>query len=482
MTRAAAPCLLWTVPNGSSAGNVLRSGVLARVLDHVRDLRVVLLSPLVADPAFTSEFAHPRVSFERLRAHVPSGLEGRLLGVVQARYLEARSTETIRIKLAAGHAGTALRFRRVKAILGRALSPRPDGGRWYDVSDRLVADPDAARLFDRHRPTLVAVSTPGLIFAEIPVLRTARRRGVRAMAVDLSWDNLTNKLFPIRRVDRLAVWNRTMKREAQELHGYGGGEIDVVGPPQFDRYFNGEPRSSRAEFCRRAGLDPARRILTLTTIPAEAYPRHDVVIDRLLDAMRSGAMAAPCDLLVRVHPRDDLRAYDRYAGTPRVVVEKPFRESARAGDGHSVDVTAENTRHLADTLYHSDVVLNVASTIAIEASIFDTPVVNIEFDQDDAEARPFLASPLRYYSYTHYQQIVRAGAVRIAKSAGEMVDLVNAYLADPSRDAEGRRRVVAEQCEFTDGRSAERLADAIAAELTGHKMVALSTQADAVLR
>ena len=482
MTRAAAPCLLWTVPNGGSAGNVLRSGVLARVLDHVRDLHVVLLSPLVADPAFTSEFAHPRVSFERLPAHVPSGLEGRLLGVVQARYLEARSTETIRIKLAAGHAGTALRFRRVKAILGRALSPRPDSGRWYDVSDRLVADPDAARLFDRHRPTLVAVSTPGLIFAEIPVLRTARRRGVRAMAVDLSWDNLTNKLFPIRRVDRLAVWNRTMKREAQELHGYGGGEIDVVGPPQFDRYFNGEPRSSRAEFCRRAGLDPARRILTLTTIPAEAYPRHDVVIDRLLDAMRSGAIAAPCDLLVRVHPRDDLRAYDRYAGTARVVVEKPFRESARAGDGHSVDVTAENTRHLADTLYHSDVVLNVASTIAIEASIFDTPVVNIAFDQDDAEARPFLISPLRYYSYTHYQQIVRAGAVRIAKSAGEMVDLVNAYLADPSRDAEGRRRVVAEQCEFVDGRSAERLAGAMAAELTGHRMVAPSTQADAVLR
>jgi len=474
MTRAAAaPGLLWTIPNGSSAGNVLRSGVLARVLDEVRDLRVALVSPLAADPAFTSEFAHPRVAFEPLRPHVPAGLEARLLALVQARYLEARTTDTIRIKLAAGHAGTALRFRRAKAIVGRALSPRSDSGRWYDVSDRLVADPEAERLFDRHRPTLVAVSTPGLIFAEIPILRTARRRGVRAMAVDLSWDNLTNKLFPIRRIDRLAVWNGTMKREAQALHGYDADEIDVVGPPQFDRYFNGEKRSSRVEFCRRAGLDPARRLLTLTTIPAEAYPRHGVVIDRLLDAIRGGVLAAPCDLLVRVHPRDDLRAYDRYAGAPHVVVEKPFRESARSGDGHSVDVTAENTRHLADTLYHSDVVLNVASTIAIEASIFDTPVVNIAFDEDAAEARPFLTSPLRYYSYTHYQQIVRAGAVRIAKSADEMIDLVNAYLADPSKDAAGRRRVVVEQCEFTDGRSAERLGLVIAAELTGRRAAGL---------
>jgi hypothetical protein len=465
------PCLLWSVPNGSSAGNVLRTGVLARVLNHVSDARVVLMSPLAADPAFTSEFAHPRVTFELLPPHVPAGLEARLLGVIQARYLETRTTETLRIKLAASHAGTALTHRRLKAIVGRMIAPRGGSGRWYDWADRFVSDPAIDDVFDRYRPTLVAVATPGLIFAEIPLLRTARRGGVPTMAVDLSWDNLTNKLFPIRRVDRLIVWNPTMQREAHDLHGYRLKDIDIAGPPQFDEYFNGAPRSARTEFCRRVGLDSDRRLLTLTTIPAEAYPCHDLVIDRLLEAIRSGAIRQPCDVLVRVHPRDDLRKYERYAATPHLVIEKPFRETARAGDGHSVDVTADNTRHLADTMAHSDVVINVASTIAIEASIFDTPVVNIAFDQDDAETRPFLTSPLRYYSYTHYQQIVRAGAVRIARSAIEMIDLVNGYLADPLRDAAGRRRVVAEQCEFTDGRSAERLAGFIARELSGRVVV-----------
>jgi hypothetical protein len=322
-------------------------------------------------------------------------------------------------------------------------------------------------VFDRHRPTLVLVATPGLIFAEIPLLRTARRRDVPTMAVDLSWDNLTNKLLPIRRVDRLIVWNSTMRREAHELHGYPLEDIEVAGPPQFDGYFNRALRSSRTAFCRRVGLDPGRRILTLTTIPADSYPRHDLIIDRLLAAIGSGAIEQPCDVLVRVHPRDDLRQYERYAGMPHVVVEKPFRATTRAADGHSVDVSVDNTRHLADTMCYSDVVLNVASTIAIEAAIFDTPVVNIAFDEVEAGARPFLKSPLRYYSYTHYQQIVRAGGVRIARSGGEMIQLVNRYLADPARDSDGRRRVVAEQCEFTDGRSAERLASVIAGELTG---------------
>jgi hypothetical protein len=472
-------CVLWCVPNGSSAGNVLRSGVLARVLDLVPDARVVLISPLAADPVFTGEFAHPRVSLELLPPHVPSGLEARLLGIIQARYLESRSTETLRIKLAAGHAGTALRFRRIKSLLGRGVAPR-GAGNWYEYADRFVSDPAIERLFDRCQPALVVTATPGLIFAEIPLLRTARRRKVPTLAIDLSWDNLTNKLFPIRRLSRLAVWNSTMRREANELHGYPPEDIDVVGPPQFDSYFDGSPRASREAFCRRVGLDPQRRLLTLTTIPAESYPRHDVVIDRLVEAMRSGAIVQPSDLLVRVHPRDDLRLYEKYAGTPHIAVEKPFRMSARSGDGHAVDVTADSTRHLADTMRHTDVNLNVASTIAIEAAIFDTPVVNIAFDHDAADARPFLESPLRYYSYTHYQQIVRTGAVRIARTADEMIAFVNAYLADPSLDAAARRRVVEEQCEFTDGRSAERIARVLARQLTGLALAPSGTTARAV--
>ncbi len=468
MSVSTSPCLLWVVINGSSAGNVLRTGVLARLLDLVPDARVVLMSPLVADAAFTAEFAHPRVAFEPLPAHMPGRLERRLINLLQAHYFERCTTETIRIKVAAGHVGTAMRFRAVRARVGRALAPRAAEGRWYDVVDRVVTNASTDAVIARWRPTLVAASTPGLSFAEMPVLRSAARQGIPTMAVDLSWDNLTNKLLPIRRLNRLVVWNDTMKAEAHDLHGYDRADVDVCGPPQFDAYFASDARSSRADFCRRVGVDPASHLLTLTTVPAESYPRHDIVIDHLLKAIHNNAFAQPCDLLVRVHPRDDLRKYERYRGIPHVSIEKPFRDGARSGDGHSVDVTVENTRHLADTMRYSDVVLNVASTITIEAAIFDTPVVNIAFDERDAEAQPFLESPLRYYSYTHYQQIVGAGAVRIAKTPSQMIELVNAYLRDPSLDAAGRRRVVLEQCQFTDGRSAERVAHAMARQLAAN--------------
>jgi CDP-glycerol glycerophosphotransferase (TagB/SpsB family) len=123
----------------------------------------------------------------------------------------------------------------------------------------------------------------------------------------------------------------------------------------------------------------------------------------------------------------------------------------------------EHQQHLADTLRHSDVVVNVASTIAIEASIFDTPVVNVSFDGETESE--FARSARRYYRFTHYANITRHHAVRVAETPGQLVEWVGRYLEDPALDRPGRRAVVEEQCRFFDGRSAERVAAAVAQEL-----------------
>ena len=169
------------------------------------------------------------------------------------------------------------------------------------------------------------------------------------MAVDLSWDNLTNKLFPIRRVDRLVVWNATMRREAHELHGYELEEIDVAGPPQFDGYFNGELAVEPGR------LLPARR-------PRPGAPPADADDDSgrgvpaprrrhrsLLEAMRSGALVAPCDLLVRVHPRDDLRKYDRYRAR-RTSPSRSRSARRRARATATASTSRPRTRVISPTL------------------------------------------------------------------------------------------------------------------------------------
>ncbi len=456
--------MLVSVPNGASAGSVLRTGLVTRLLDAHPSAEVVLASPLVKDPAFLREFTRERVRFEDLPHHVPSGLEGRLVALMQAAYLGSDATESVRIRLAEARANRTIRWIGVKRALARTLVPSmARKGTRYRAIDRLIRHPRAEALFDTYRPDLYVASSPGLIFSEIPLLRTAARRGVRSMAVDSSWDNFTNKLLPVRHVDRLIVWNDLMKRQAVDIHGYDPTAVRVTGPPQWDLYFRGAPTQGREAFFRRIGADPSRALVTLTTTPRPLYAHHDHVLRILMGAMTSGAWPRAAQVLVRLHPRDEADAYRAFSQVPHVIIEKPFRPTVTSGDGLTVDVTAESQRHLAETLRHSDVVINAASTIAIEAAIFDRPIVNIAFDGETPS--PWERSARRYYSFTHYTNVTRHGAVQVAETPAALVEQVGRYLADPSVDREGRRQVVLDQCQFLDGRSAERVAACVGDEL-----------------
>ncbi len=452
-----------SVPSGVSAGNILRGGLVDRLLDANPGVHVVIVSPLVKDPAFVQEFNGPRVAFEDLPPHMPAGLEGRLLALIQAGYLDSGVSESVKIRRAEALAKKSIRWIRAKRLLAGLVAPsilqRPTR---YDVIDRMVSHPHAERLFERYQPVLLVGSSPGLIFSEVPLLRTAVRRRVRTIVVDPSWDNFTNKLIPVRRADRLVVWNDIMKQQAVELHGYAPEQVRVSGPPHWDRYFRPGPVVTREAFFTRVGADPSRRLITVTTTPAPLYSHFDRVIRVLKAAIEAGTFGA-AQILVRLHPRDEIERYAEFRGVDGVIVEKPFKTTVKSGDGLAVDITAENQQHLADTLRHSDVIVTVASTIGVEASIFDTPVVDVAFD-GDTPVDP-AKSVRRYYRFTHYVNIIRRGAQKIADTPEALVEHVARYLADRSIDREGRRRVVQDQVQFTDGRSSERIANFVVEEL-----------------
>ena len=451
------------IPSGVSAGNILRGGLIDRLLDANDDVSVVIVSPLVRDGGFVQEFNRPRVSFEVLPPHTPSGLEGRLMALIQAGYLESGVSESVKIRRAEAAAKKSIRWIRTKRLLAGLVTPsilrKPTR---YEVIDRMISHPWAEQLFDRYRPVLLVGSSPGLIFSEVPLLRTAARRHVRTIVVDPSWDNFTNKLIPVRRADRIVVWNDIMKQQAVDLHGYEPSQVRVAGPPHWDRYFRPAPTISREAFYARIGADSSRCLITLMTTGKSLYDHYPRVVRILMRAIEEGRFGQ-AQLLVRLHPRDDLERYESFRGAAHVLVEKPFKKTVKSGDGLDVDITSENQQHLADTLRHSDVIVTVASTIAIEASIFDTPVVDVSFDGDTPEE--FSKSARRYYQFTHYANITRAGAAPVADTPEALLDHIARYLSDRSLDREGRKRVVHEQCQFTDGKSSDRIAQFVVEEL-----------------
>jgi hypothetical protein len=184
------------------------------------------------------------------------------------------------------------------------------------------------------------------------------------------------------------------------------------------------------------------------------------VTEMLIRANDAGKFGPDVQLVIRLHPQviagqdaDDLGAWERFRG--RVYLDMP-----RGATGLAADYTPEGTAHIAQLLDASAVTINVASSISIDAAIFDTPVVNLRFDTEPG--RPYLKSARRQYDTDHYLQVLRTGAVRLADSPEQLIDEVRRYLADPALERAERADLVRTLCYRADGQAGARVAEAIA--------------------
>ena len=125
---------------------------------------------------------------------------------------------------------------------------------------------------------------------------------------------------------------------------------------------------------------------------------------------------------------------------------------------------------LANLTYHADLNVNLSSTMTLDFALRDKPVVNVAFDVANP---PRFGLPLweHHYRFEHYQPVIALGAARFARSTDELAAHVDAYLADPSLDREGRRKLVALQVGQPLGTSGDRIVQTLETLASGGPIV-----------
>ena len=161
-------------------------------------------------------------------------------------------------------------------------------------------------------------------------------------------------------------------------------------------------------------------------------------------------------VLVRPAPVDTSGRYDDLARDfPEAMVRQP--QWTNAGSNWAVKLpTKGDIDFLRNLVVHTDVGINLASTMTLDFALHDTPVVNVAFDV--ASPPPF-GRPLwdHYYQYEHYRPVVEIGAARFARSREDLARFVNDYLADPSLEREERRKLVELEVGVEPGKSAQAI-------------------------
>lgn len=437
--------ILITCFTGLISRNILSTGVLP---SFVRGgIRVIILCPKNREEVLAREFNSPSVEVLGIETPPLSGRE-RLIWVFATNLLATATRRVQRIAklgrdknhldyLGSGLLGMLGRFRIVRMLfraLVRAVRP--------------VSDYEA--LFKRYHPDLLFatdVYTP----YDLLLMRFALRKKVRVVGMVRSWDNVTSKTLLTVVPEFLVVNSSLIRDEVMKWGDVPEDRIFITGVPHYDRYRSPE-RNPREAFFKRFGFDPKRKLI-LFTPPSDHYLKHDPVTPVVLRALAGVGE----QVLVRL-PLVGKTDLGDFQPTPGIVFDAPENSS----DFAEAHLNRATDRHLADSIFASDLVITWASTMIIDAAVFDKPIILVGFD---ASPRPYAKSIRQYYDYDHQRRIIETGGARLAANPRELSELSKHYLEDPGLDRAGRERLVAEYCGPLDGKSSQRLADFLLARL-----------------
>lgn len=309
--------------------------------------------------------------------------------------------------------------------------------------------------FDRYAPDVI-LSTSLISDFDILFLKEASRRGVPTISMPKGWDNVTKEYYPFL-PDWFAVPNEVSASCATTLQDMNPARVRAVGLPQFDWYARPEIRLSREEHLRAKGLDPARKLIFFGS--EGAWSQNDWRIAELLyEWIKSDALGAPSQLFVRPHYSDvQSPKFDSLRGKPHVFVDDYPKIDFLADRW---DPTVPLTIDFTNSILHADVVVNIASSLTLDAASADRPVVLIGFGCE-FEGETDVTIP-KLYGSDHMRWVADAGGAPRADNPEDLKRLVRGALEEPHTYAAGRARLRERLCYRVDGKSSERLATLLA--------------------
>ncbi len=309
----------------------------------------------------------------------------------------------------------------------------------------------SSALFNKYMPDLAIVSALGGFKYNELFAREAIQNNVPVCCVVLSWDNTSGNGMPGYKPNYVIAWTDKMRKELIELNDIEQSCIRIGGVPHWDSYYTEDFPMTREETCKSLGLDEKKMIVVYATKSPKRFPWGPSLVSDLANAIEDGRIIGPTQLLVRIHPLH----FRLYNGEVKfqAIVDEYFEVAER----HSCvilnipkleskvihfDLADNETRLLASILRHSSVMVNMFSTMQIEAAIFDLPVINMAIKSackgDVEKTKQDITIDFRQ---RHNQSLLESGGVRTVFTMDEFLDSLNVYLKHPETDREGRKRL-----------------------------------------
>ena len=330
------------------------------------------------------------------------------------------------------------------------------------------------QILKKVNPDFIILASHGSFGFDKYIAYSAKSLKIKIFTIILSWDNVTSQTYPAFYANYVIAWTEVMKKDILRLIDYKDDQVIVSGSAYFDNYYK-KYNFNKATFIKDNNFDPNKKIILFATRSPNTYPWHPNVAETISKLINTDSHFKDWQLIIRPHPihyrKDEMGnmiyqdVLDQYKKLTKEFSNVHINYPEVYKTSKSFLLNKNDSINLVNILKSSDILVNIFSTMNIEAAICDIPIINICFEYNKPMYKFNLKNP-RFNIYSdikesHNQRIVDSGGSAIAFNEKQLIYHLKEYVLQPDKDKDGRRTIVDREVGPYRGYAGKTIADTI---------------------
>ena len=271
-----------------------------------------------------------------------------------------------------------------------------------------------------------------------PIINTSKKLNIKTGTVIFSWDNVP-KARLISRYDFYFVWSDLMKNQLLELYSeISPSQIKISGTPQFEFYSYDNLYDERKIFLNKYGLDENKKTICFSgndiSSPYDAIYLNDICeeIVKLDKKIRPQILFRRCPVDMSDRFDSTLKKFKEFV----FPVNPDWKTGKESGDSFAtIYPTTNDNRLLVNTVKHSDIVINLGSTMAHDFAILDKPCLYLNYDPIDNSK--FKVEDV--FNFEHFRSMKNIDAVGWINNKNEISNKIFEAINTPNKVGKDRK-------------------------------------------
>jgi len=309
---------------------------------------------------------------------------------------------------------------------------------------------------NQYQPDGVIVSSPGWWDGDNFILYDCKRLGIKTLSIITSWDQPTGMGLMNPQTDRFIVWSEQMKKDLIEFHKIEQKKIIILGAIHWDHYFSVN-NFDKKKFFKKNNLNSNQKVILICLKSPTRTNIND--IKKFCQKVYNFVLEKKFQLVIRPHPiyyserffnqLEELKVFfskKKNISIQNIYEKFDVKKNTISNFDKSIDIGfLVNSDYLVkkssqEILFFSDVVINFFSTMNIEASILDKPIINFIYSKKINKFQKLVTKKNLYMDFqqNHIAPIINFSCSKISHNYQSLKTSLNAYLLNAKIDKKNR--------------------------------------------